>query len=194
MASPPPVRRIHRYTYDAYLEHESSSNVKHEFLDGEIYAMAGGSLQRAVLAGNVISALGRQLRDRPCVVASSDLKVRVMATGLTTYPDVTVICGPAEPDPKSRHVVLNPTLVVEVTSDSTEEWDRGEKLEHYQGIASLQACVLVSHRQRRIEVRVRAEDGAWRSQSAGPGAELALPLHGATLAVDEVYRNVEVPG
>jgi Uma2 family endonuclease len=183
--------RLHRYTYDTYLENESSSNVKHEFLDGEIYAMAGGTVEHAVLAVNVSAALRAQLRDRPCLVASSDLKVRVLATGLSTYPDVTVICGPVERDAKSREVVLNPTLVVEVTSDSTEEWDRGEKLEHYKLIPSLQECVLVSHRQRRIEVIVRAS-GSWKTHSAGPGESVGLPSVDATLAVDDVYSKVDL--
>src|SRR3954454_24028689 len=163
------ARRIHQYTYEAYLEHEAASNVKHEYIDGDIYAMAGGTIEHAIIAVNVSSALSAQLTGAPCVVASSDLKVRVLATGLTTYPDVTVICGPPERDPKSRDVLLNPVVVVEVLSDSTEEWDQGEKLEHYQQIPSLRACVLVSHRERRVTVIERTVDGPWETSSAGPG-------------------------
>jgi Uma2 family endonuclease len=183
--------RIHRYSYEAYLEHEAASNGKHEYLDGEIYAMAGGTIEHAIIAGNIISSLGAQLAGTNCVVASSDLKVRVPATGLVTYPDVTVICGPIERDSKSRDVVLNPTLVVEVLSDSTEDWDRGEKLDHYKQIASLQTCVLVSHRQRQIVAVSRRPDGSWHTEiSAGPAVTLGRP--GVALAVDEVYANVEV--
>lgn len=187
-----PTRGIHRYTYEAYLENEASSNVKHEFLDGEIYAMAGGTLEHAAIAVNVGAALAAQLRDRPCVVASSDLKVRALATGLATYPDVTVVCGTPELDPKGRDVLLNPTVVVEVTSDSSEEWDRGEKLQHYQQIPSLVACVLVSHRACLVEVVERAGDG-WETRVAGPGEVAAIAALGCALAVDEVYRNVAVP-
>lgn len=188
------VPRLHRYTYDAYLEYESSSNVKHEFLDGEIYAMAGGTIEHAVLAANVIASLSPQLRGTPCVAATSDLKVRVLATGLATYPDVTVICGTPERDPKSRDVVLNPTLVVEVLSDSTEEWDRGDKLEHYKRIPSLRECVLVSHREKRIEVLTRTADGTWVVQTAGSGGSALLASVGATLPVEDIYGNVTLAG
>lgn len=186
------ARRLHQYTYDAYLEHESSSNVKHEYLDGEIYAMAGGTLEHAALAMNVGAALVGALRGKPSIVASSDLKVRVEATGLATYPDVTVLCGEPKRDAKSRDVLLNPTLVVEVTSDSTEAWDRGEKLEHYRQIPSLKEHVLVSHRTRRIEVLRRGEDGSWLAIAAGPGEILELTSVGCSLDVTDVYRNVEV--
>jgi Uma2 family endonuclease len=189
--STPRAHRIHQHTYPAYLEHESGSNVKHEFLDGEIYAMAGGSRQHAALAVAVSAALHQQLRGKPCVVHSSDLKVRVLATGLATYPDVTVICGPPIEDPLSRHVVLNPTLVVEVTSPSTEDWDRGDKLEHYRQIPGLQGCVLVSHREKKIEIVDRQGDGAWVHRAAGPGDVLALKM-GCTLDVDDIYRNVDI--
>jgi Uma2 family endonuclease len=188
------TRRLHKYTYDAYLEHEASSNVKHEFLDGEIYAMAGGTIAHALLAAKVITALSSQLRDRPCLVASSDLKVRVAATGLVTYPDVTVVCGPIVQDPQSRDVVLNPTVIVEVLSDSTEDWDRGEKLTHFQQIATLKACVLVSHRQKLIEVIARTADGAWTSRSAAAGQVATLDDPAVTLDVNDVYSNITLIG
>ncbi len=188
------AQRIHSYTYEAYLEYEASSNAKHEFIDGDIYAMAGGTIEHAIIAVNVSSSLSLQLRGSPCVVASSDLKVRVRATGVTTYPDVTVIFGPAERDPESRDVVLNPTLVVEVLSDSTEDWDRGEKLDNYKKIPSIGACVIVSHRQRRVEVVRRGADDTWTTEVAGPGQTLALDPIPCSLSVDEVYRNVTTPG
>ena len=166
--------------------------MKHEFLDGEIYAMAGGSRQHAALAVAVSAALYQQLRDKSCVVHSSDLKVRVLETGLATYPDVTVICGPVEGDPLSRHVVLNPTLVVEVTSPSTEEWDRGGKLEHYRKIPALEGCVLVSHRERQIALAFRQADGSWIQKIARAGEVLALPFLDCTLDVDDIYRNVDL--
>ena len=187
------VPGIHRHTYEAYLEYESSSNVKHEFIDGDIYAMAGGTIEHAIIGANVTSSLSAQLRGSPCVVASSDLKVRVLATDLATYPDVTVICGPVQRDPQSGEVVLNPSLVVEVLSKSTEDWDRGEKLENYKQIPSLLACVLISHRQQRVEIVRRAPDGGWTTEGAGPGESVSLPVPGCALAVDDVYRNVDVP-
>jgi Uma2 family endonuclease len=181
------VSRVHVYTYAEYLAHESVSNVKHEFFDGEIYAMAGGLLAHAALAMSVGAALVAAARGGPCVVFSSDLKVRALATGLTAYPDVTVICGPAETDPLSDHVVINPTLVVEVTSPSTEDWDRGEKLDSYKTIPSLRECVIVSHRDRRIEVHRREADGGWTTTAAGRGEAVTLTSLACTLAVDEIY-------
>ena len=185
--------RIHSYTYEAYLEYEASSSAKHEFIDGDIYAMAGGTVEHAIIAVNVSSSLSTQLRGLPCVVASSDLKVRVLATGMTTYADVTVIRGPAERDPKSRDVVTNPTLVVEVFSDSTEDWDRGEKLDNYKTIPSIGVCVIVSHRQRRVEVVRRGANDTWTTEMAGPGQTLKLDPVSCALSVDEMYRNVAVP-
>lgn len=187
------VPSIHRYTYKQYLEHEASSNVKHEFIDGDIYAMAGGTIEHAIISANVTASLGGQLRGSPCVVASSDLKVRVLATDLATYPDVTVICGPVQRDPQSGDVALNPSLIVEVPSKSTEDWDRGEKLENYKQIPSLQACVLVSYRRQQVEVVRRDADGTWRTDVAGPGQTAGLPVAGCSLAVDDVYRNVDIP-
>ena len=188
------IRRVHRYTYADYLAHEAGSNVRHEFFNGEIYAMAGGSLAHAAMAMNVGAALVAGLRDRPCVVYSSDLKVRVLASGLTAYPDVTVICGPPETDPLSDHVALNPTIVVEVTSPGTEDWDRGEKLENYRKIPSLRECLIVSHRERNVEVHRRTVEGRWTVISAGPGETVDLTSLGAVLAVDDLYRNVDLPG
>src|SRR5919106_215521 len=110
-----PARR--RYTYAEYLSLEEFSNVKHEFFGGEIYAMAGGTIDHGALAARVIRLLGDRLEGRPCLVLTSDVRVRVRATGLATYPDVSVVCGPVERDPDDRHTVINPLVVVEVLSE-----------------------------------------------------------------------------
>jgi Uma2 family endonuclease len=178
---------LHRYSFADYLAFEEASTTKHEFLSGEIYGMAGGTPEHAALSVAVSSALLAQLRGGPCGVYSSDLRVRVLATGLATYPDVTVVCGDLERDPESRATVVNPRVVVEILSDGTEAYDRGQKLDHYRRIPSLAAVVLVSHRTPAIEVHERMPDGAWRRRefSAGHTAEIeALP---ARLVVDEVY-------
>ena len=186
MAQPAPR---HHYAYRDYLSVEEGSQVRHEFLDGEIYAMAGGSPEHAALAMNVGSALVVQLRDRPCRVMSSDLRVRVLATGLATYPDVTVVCGPLQRDPEDRVAAVNPIVVVEVLSDSTEEYDRGDKLDHYRRIPSLRECLLVSHRRRLLEVERRESDGSWTRHQAGPGERLRLESIGCDLDVDDLYRG-----
>src|SRR5436853_2984703 len=146
---PSPLHKIN-HTYTEYLALEASSNVKHEFLDGQIYAMAGGTPEHAALAAAVIGLLFPQLRDGRCRAYDSDLRVRT-PSGLATYPDVTVICGPTERDAADLQAVTNPMLIAEVLSRSTEEYDAGDKFEHYKTIASLQQYVLVSHRDRSVE-------------------------------------------
>ena len=121
-----------RHTFAEYLELEEISAVRHEFYAGEIYAMAGGTPEHAAMAAAIATLFGRQLEGGACRVYSSDLRVRVLATGLATYPDVTVICGKSERDPDSPTHVTNPKVVVEVLSPGTEDYDRGEKLQHYQ--------------------------------------------------------------
>jgi Uma2 family endonuclease len=184
-----PSRRHHRYTFADYLSYEDGSNVKHEFFEGEIYAMAGGTPEHAALAAAVTTVIGAQLGEGPCRIFSSDLKIRVQATGLVSYPDVTVVFGPVEHDPDSRMVVVNPTLIVEVLSDSTEDWDRGEKLEHYRRIPPLRECVLVSHHGPEAELLRRGSDGSWTRQVAGAGGTLELLSIGGSLPVDEIYRR-----
>jgi Uma2 family endonuclease len=184
-----PVRR--RYTHAEYLDLETFSNVKHEFLDGEIYAMAGGTVDHAALAMAVGRLLGNALEGRPCRVFSSDLRVRVLATGLATYPDVSVVCGPVERDPGDRHAVTNPIVIVEVLSESTADYDRGEKFEHYRRLASLREYALIDSRGVAAEARHRTPDGSWSAETAGPGGRVSLPslALALALAVDDLYRD-----
>lgn len=186
MASP---AGIHRYTWADYLALEGASNVKHEFLNGEIYGMAGGTPEHAALGVAVAAALLQQLRGGPCRVYSSDLRVRVAATGLATYPDVTVVCGDAERDPESATTVVNPRVVVEVLSNSTRDYDCGEKLEHYRQVSSLAAVVLVACPERRIVVHQRNHEGVWQEHAAGSGARASIEAIGCTLTVDDVYSD-----
>jgi len=188
MAVATTTHRLH-YTRAEYISFERASNGRHEYLNGVIYAMAGGSPEHAAIAVNVSTALNVALRGRPCRVHSSDLRIRVLATGLETYPDVTVVCGHAEIDPDDRHVVTNPIVVVEITSPSTEEYDRGEKLEHYQRIASLREVVLVSHREKSIEVVRRQDGGEWAREGARSGGSARLESLGCELLVADVYRD-----
>lgn len=184
------ARRLHGYTYQDYLSLEADSNVRHEYLEGEIYAMAGGTVEHALLSGYVITELGMQLRGGPCRVATSDLRVRVIETGKATYPNATVICGEAELDPEDAqgHTVVNPTVLVEVTSKSTEEYDRGDKFElHYSRIPTLREYVLVSHRERSLEVRRRGAEGQWSTTVVSAGQSVQLESLGAVLDVDALY-------
>ncbi len=185
---------LHGYTFREYLDLEAASNVKHEFLDGEIYAMAGGTPRHAALTLAVGGALLAQLRGGPCRAFSSDLRIRVRETGLATYPDVAVVCGPLEPDPDSEATVTNPKVIVEVLSPSTKDYDLGEKFEHYRKIPALEAVLYVWQTEARIESRTRAPDGTWAAREWSAGDTVAVNAIGCKLSVDDVYRDASPPG
>jgi Uma2 family endonuclease len=180
------LRRVH-YTYAEYLALEDGSPVRHEYLDGEIFAMAGGSPDHAALAAAIIRIVGGQLPPG-CRAFTSDLRVRIAATGLSTYPDAAVVCGRTDRSPEDPIAVTNPHLLVEVTSPSTEEYDRGEKLRHYKSLASVREVLIVSHRSPELTLH-RREDSGWTVITAGPGGVLELASVPARIAVDEVYRE-----
>jgi Uma2 family endonuclease len=186
------LARRHEYTFREYLELEEVSNTRHEYFDGEIYAMAGGTPEHAALSAAVTIALGTALRGSRYRVFSSDLKVRVRATGFATYPDVTVVCGEPELDPESDTTVVNPIVVVEGLSRSTEVYDRGEKLSQYKQIGSLQECLLVAHDTRRLELHRRGDDRQWIVETAEGDAALSLASLGVQLSVEDVYRDSPV--
>lgn len=187
---------LHRYTYQQYVWLEEESSTRHEFLSGEIVAMAGGTPAHAAMAAEVIGQLREHLRGGPCRVFTSDLGVRVLATGLATYPDASVVCGPTERDPEKKTSVTNPRVLVEVTSDGTEEFDRGEKLAHYKQIPSLEVVVIISHREPHVEVWSRSPDSqAWSGASAGSGEKAILAPLGCELDVDAIWKaSVEPAG
>ncbi|HEY6729258.1 MAG TPA: Uma2 family endonuclease [Polyangiaceae bacterium] len=180
-------------TYEAYLEAESTSPSKHEWLDGIVYAMAGGSLEHSRLAGNLHAALKASLTK--CEVFQSDAMLFVRASQLATYADITVVCGPIESQKVERNgrvlgeALVNPTLIVEVLSDSTEEYDRGEKFAHYMKVPSLKEYVLVSQDVARIEVFRKPDRGHWVHEEARAGG--TLQILGAPVVVDDVYRRAD---
>lgn len=178
-------------SFREYVEREQASERKHEFLGGIVWAMAGGTPEHAQLAANVLGELRARIIGGPCRVFTSDLRVRVRETGLATYPDATVVCGPLERDPEDPNTVTNPTVLVEVLSDSTEAYDRGEKFGHYRRIHGLRAYVLVSQHERRIEVYRPNADGSWTLEEAMPGQDLRV-ADLCAIPVDAVYRDVEL--
>jgi len=180
-------------SYEDYVRLEAEGPTRHEYLDGEILAIACGTPEHAALAMAIGRQLGNQLEGRTCRVFSSDLRVRVLATGLTTYPDVTVICGPSERDPENSATVVNPTVVVEVTSDSSEVYDRGAKHEHYRSIPSLAAIVVVSHRETLVEVSTRSASG-WNHTEFRAGDRATIAAIGVELDVAALYAAAEEPG
>jgi Uma2 family endonuclease len=183
------LARSLKHTFEDYLALEEVSNTKHEYYEGEIYAMAGGTPDHAALSAAAITLLGQQLAGSPCRVFTSDLRIRVEKTGLATYPDVSVVCGEIVLDPASSTTVLNPKLLIEVLSDSTVEYDRGEKFIHYQKISSLEYCLFVSHRSVELEVWRRNED-QWSMSTYGPGQVADLQGLGCQLSVDQLYQGI----
>ena len=186
-------RGHHRYTYADYVALELESTTRHEFLDGEIYAMAGGSEDHSALSAQVQRALGNAIDDRPCRVHTSDLRVYIEAVGLATFPDGSVICGGFQHhEPSPRATALNPMVLVEVTSDSSENYDTGEKLESYRTIPSLHDVIIVSHRERRITIHSRGDGGGWTARVAIAGGRVAVASLRVDLVVDEIYRGSSV--
>jgi Uma2 family endonuclease len=181
------ARRLH-YSYEHYLRTLEDSAIKLEYCDGEIYAMAGGTPAHAELAASVIGLLRNALRGR-CSVFSADLKLRIEAADLTTFPDVSVVCGERIPSSIDKDAITNPTLLVEVTSPSTEDYDRGNKLSHYQQLASLAAVIFVSHKQRVVTVVRRTATG-WEESDVHSGESVNLDVPRLSFAIDELYENI----
>lgn len=184
--------RRHRYTYAQYVALERESTTKHEFFDGEIYAMAGGSEEHSALAARVLSILDSAITGR-CRVHTSDMRIYVEAIGLATFPDGAVICGGLEQHPPSPEATaVNPQILLEVTSDSSEDYDTGVKLAAYQTIPSLREYIVVSHRERRITVHRRVNETEWVMRVAIAGGNVRLESLNVELSVDAVYRNSSV--
>jgi Uma2 family endonuclease len=184
------VKARPRLSFEEYCQIEADSPIKHEFQDGLVWAMAGGSREHAAIAANVLGLLAAQLRGGPCQPHTSDFRIRVAATGLATYPDVSVICGRAELDPEDPrgHTALNPTVLVEVLSPSTEEYDRTEKLANYQRIGSLREVVLVAQKERHIAVWRRSKKGEWEKDEHRSGSAVLTSID-VTLPLEDVYRD-----
>jgi Uma2 family endonuclease len=187
----PTARRLH-HSYEEYLELLERSEARLEYCDGEIYAMPGGTPEHADLATSMIRLLANALLGQ-CRVSSSDLKVRLEATGLSTFPDVTVVCGERTVATVDRHAVTNPTLLVEVTSNSTEDYDYGEKLNHFKQCPSVQCVLIVSHRRPRVTCIERTRAG-WSQREFGPGELIRVTHPAVTLPVDELYAGVRLEG
>ncbi|MEO5728889.1 MAG: Uma2 family endonuclease [Byssovorax sp.] len=178
---------------DDYLEYELQSEAKHELIHGVIVAMAGASREHNAIAGNIVGLVGALLKERRCLVFPSDQRVHVEATGLFTYPDVSVACDGLRFHPKNRDTLLNPCLLVEVLSDSTEAYDRGAKFAHYRAIPSLLEYVLVSQHEHRIEHYRRLDTGQWvLTVYEGDNAAAELPALGCALSLAEVYDKLDL--
>jgi Uma2 family endonuclease len=178
-------------TVEEYLAFEETSPIKHEYFAGRIVALAGGNEAHAIISSNINALLNTQLRERPCTVYTSDMKVRAEQPRKYLYPDISVVCGQPRYEDTKRRVLLNPTIIVEVLSASTERFDRGVKFQWYRSIASVQEYLLVSQDARYIDHYQRQSDNLWSLSSAGIEDEtLYLPSINGTLRLDDIYAKV----
>lgn len=175
--------------YADYLLLERSSPERHEFLRGEVYAMAGGSPEHGALAAAWIGELRVALGGKPCRVFTSDVRVRIRETGLTTYPDVSVVCGRLETDSEDPDAIVNPVLLIEVLSDSSEAYDRGAKAAHYRRIQTLREYVLVSQSEPLVEVYRRNAEGRFELYEVRADDTVELASVGVSLVVKARYAN-----
>jgi Uma2 family endonuclease len=175
---------------EEYLAFERSSDQRHEFADGEIFAMSGGTLEHSTVAGNVIRELGNAVGDRGCRVLTSDMRIKIAARKRYLYPDASVVCEEPVFEDEKRDTLLNPQVIAEVLSDSSEAYDRGDKFAQYRTLSSLREYVLLSQKEPLIEVFTRQPGGGWLLRSYGPGERAALASLGCELDVDRVYLNV----
>ncbi|MBW3623020.1 MAG: Uma2 family endonuclease [Armatimonadetes bacterium] len=184
----------HRFTPEEYLALEREADHKSEYYFGMIYAMAGSSSEHSAITANLTIAVGSSLRGTPCRPFSNDLKVRTTPDGLYTYPDLTLVCGEPRYHDERRDVLVNPTVLFEVLSPSTEAYDRGKKFQQYREIESLQGYVLVSQDAPVIEVYTRQQGNDWRytSVQGREGIVRIDPLNGEVPLAD-VYEGVAFP-
>lgn len=177
-----------RVTYAEYIAIANDSPVKYEYISGEIVAMSGGTVTHGRLLGRTADVLNRALDGSRCLVLPSDLRVRIRSAERSTYPDLHIVCGEIERDLDDDHAIVNPTVIVEVLSDSTEDSDRAEKFAAYRRLKSLREYVLVSQHERRVEV-YRRDLRRWHLDEYGPGERLTLESIGISCAVDDLYTD-----
>ncbi len=172
-----------------YLAFERNSETKHEFVDGEVFAMTGASRAHNLIGTNLTRIIGTQLRGKGCEIYASDMRVKVDKKYV--YPDVTVVCGEAQFADKEFDNLLNPTVIFEILSNTTESYDRGTKSENYRKLKSLQEYVLVAQHKPHVERYLRQADGTWNLKEAnGLEGRLELTAIGCTLHLAEVYEQV----
>ena len=189
MASHP----VNKVTEDQYLALDRAAEIRSEYFDGEMFAMSGGSMLHARLAVNLLVELKNVLRERDCEAFTSDFRVRV-SSKMYTYPDVSVVCGKPTLADAHQDILLNPIAIFEVLSPSTEKYDRGLKLQHYQTIPSLQEYLLVDQNQVRIEQYTRRQDNTWTFRDyRSLDDRLQLDSAGVSLSLRAIYDRIDFP-
>ena len=182
-------------TPEQYLEIEAKAERRSEYYNGEMFLMAGATSDHNLISSNLNRLFGTELRQRPCYVYSSDMRVRVSKTGLYTYPDGMLVCGEREWGDPSHSTLLNPSVIIEVLSDSTEAYDRGEKFWHYRQIASLREYILVSQKGFRVDQFIRQPNGEWSLRSCDSLEDtLEVLAVGCSLPLKDIYFKTELTG
>ncbi len=180
-----------RLTPQEYLAWERQQETRHEFFDGEIFAMTGASREHNLVCGNTFSALHAQLRGTPCEVYNNDMRVKVSQTGMYTYPDIVAACAEPQFEDAEVDTLLNPVLIIEVLSNSTEQYDRGAKFGHYRTVASLQDYLLVAQTECRVEHYVRKASSRWLlAEYRSLDETIDLSAVGCRLLLREMYERV----
>ena len=186
-----PALQQDRIPYEDYLAFEATAEERHMYWDGEVFAMAGASMTHTLLESNVHAHLFLALRGHPCAPFTGNQRLRALGTDRSVYPDCVVVCGKREAHPEDAQAATNPAVVVEVLSDSTEAFDRGDKFAYYRSFASLQELVFLSQKAVRVERYRRGADGDWTLRDLGPGEALELASVGVTVAVDDLYAGAD---
>ncbi len=179
-------------TPEEYLAIERRAEYKSEYHDGEMFAMAGASAAHTLIVSNLVRELGNQLKTKDCLVYATDLRLCVRASGLYTYPDVIVVCGSPKFLDAMNDTLINPTVLIEVLSPTTEVYDRGKKFEMYRDLPSLQEYVLVAQDRPSVEKYLRQADGSWLYSSWSlPGDTITLSSVQCSLPMEEIYAKVQ---
>ncbi|MCB1193809.1 MAG: Uma2 family endonuclease [Leptospiraceae bacterium] len=178
------------YTEQDYLAMERKAEFKSEYYAGEVFAMAGAKEMHNLIVTNLIREISLFLKKKPCRVYPSDMRVKVSETGLYTYPDITIVCGKSEFLDKQTDTLLNPHIIIEVLSDSTESYDRGKKFQLYRSLPSLEEYILISTSNRKVE-KFRRENGYWKLTESQEGKLFLIETIEYNLDLDEIYDKVE---
>lgn len=181
------------YTVAEYLTSERAAELKHEYISGEVVAMAGATREHILITGNIARRLGNQLEGKPCETYSNDMRVRATPTTYV-YPDVVVVCGEPQFEDSESDILLNPTIVIEVLSKSTEARDRGEKFSDYRANKNVREIIFVSQHRPRVEQYVRQANDEWiLHEVTDPAGLITLASIECTLSLAEIYERVQFP-
>jgi Uma2 family endonuclease len=185
------LQKKNKISREEYLASESVSETRNEYFDGEMFAMAGASREHNQIAGNIVRVLGNQLLEKPCSVFSSDMKVKIQPIGKYSYPDIVVVCEKEKYEDENNDVLLNPVVIIEILSHSTEAYHRGDKFAHYQLLDSLAEYILVSQYVCRVEKFARRDDETWIYSTYQSMEDVAgIEAVKCELPLSELYRKV----